>query len=251
MVSTKDRKIMQNTFTKNSFRGFTLIELLVVIAIIGLLSTIIAAPIQSARKKARDAKKIAEVKSTQLALEQYAESNSAQYPENLAALSPQFMPLLSAFASSTTSNARDAFVYATYEARAAGAASTTFSYHIGSKLEVYGPALETDRDCIGATLSSALISPACAVYNGGFMHSEILNNGSQIALSNSSSAPGWTGNFGTTVFPTAGGEVYTGFDFVAAWHPFLSTGMINMLSEYSSSTCVGPNDCLFDITSQQ
>ena len=61
---------MSNTFTKKGFRGFTLIELLVVIAIIGLLSTIIAAPIQSARKKARDAKKIAELKSTQLAFEQ-------------------------------------------------------------------------------------------------------------------------------------------------------------------------------------
>ena len=83
---------MSNKFTKTGFRGFTLIELLVVIAIIGLLSTIIAAPIQSARKKARDAKKIAELKSTQLALEQYAESNSAQYPNNLASLSPQFMP---------------------------------------------------------------------------------------------------------------------------------------------------------------
>lgn len=249
MVSTKDRKIMQNTFTKNSFRGFTLIELLVVIAIIGLLSTIIAAPIQSARKKARDAKKIAEVKSTQLALEQYAESNSAQYPENLAALSPQFMPLLSAFASSTTSNPRDAFVYATYEARAEGAASTTFSYHVGSKLEVYGPALETDRDCIGATLGNALISPACAVYNGSTMYSRILANGSQVASANASS--GWPGNF-SSAFPVPSGGGYGGNDFEALWHGgTLFTGMINGLSEYSSSTCVGSNDCMFDITSQQ
>lgn len=239
---------MSNTFKKTGFRGFTLIELLVVIAIIGLLSTIIAAPIQSARKKARDAKKIAELKSTQLALEQYAESNSAQYPTGLNALSPQFMPLLSAFATSTTSNARDAFVYATYEARATGAASTTFSYHLGSKLEVYGPALETDRDCIGATLGNALVSPACAVYNGGFMTASLYNNGSQIASANASS--GWPVNY-PTVFPTASGEVYTGGDFVAAWHPILYTGMVNELSEYSSSTCVGANDCIFDVTSQQ
>lgn len=239
---------MSNTFTKTSLRGFTLIELLVVIAIIGLLSTIIAAPIQSARKKARDAKKIAELKSTQLALEQYAESNSAQYPSDLAALSPQFMPLLSAFATSTTSNARDAFVYATYIARAEGAASTTFSYHLAAKLEVYGPALETDRDCIGATLGSALISPACAVYNGGFMHANILDNGSQIALANASS--GWATNF-PLVFPVANLEEYGGFDFETLTRTTLFPGMVNAFSEYSSSTCVAANDCLFDTTSQQ
>ncbi len=237
----------KNTLTKTSarFRGFTLIELLVVIAIIGLLSTIIAAPIQSARKKARDAKKIAEVKSTQLALEQYAESNSAEYPSALASLSPQFMPLLSSYASSTTSNSRDAFVYATYEARATGGASSTFSYHLGSKLEVYGPALETDRDCIGATLGASLVSPACAVYNGNFMTASLLNNGSQIALSNASS--GWATNF-PTVFT---GGVYLGDDFVSRWYmPMMSTAVNNM-TEQSSSTCVGANDCLFDVTSQQ
>jgi prepilin-type N-terminal cleavage/methylation domain-containing protein len=239
---------MSNTFTKTGFRGFTLIELLVVIAIIGLLSTIIAAPIQSARKKARDAKKIAELKSTQLALEQYAESNSAQYPIGLAALSPQFMPLLSSFATSTTSNARDAFVYATYEARALGAASTTFSYHMGSKLEVYGPALETDRDCIGATLGNALISPACAVYNGGFMGSQIALNGSQIATANASS--GWMDTF-PTVFPVSGSEVYVGADFEQLWHGILLPNAVNGFSEWSSSTCVGANDCIFDVTSQQ
>lgn len=243
---------MSNTFNKTGFRGFTLIELLVVIAIIGLLSTIIAAPIQSARKKARDAKKIAELKSTQLALEQYAESNSAQYPASLGALSPQFMPLLSSFATSTTSNARDAFVYATYQAQAIGAASTTFSYLLGAKLEVYGPALETDRDCIGATLGNALISPACAVYNGSNMFASLFLNGSQIANGNASSAAplGWVSNY-PTVFPTASGELYGGADFAALWHPILYAGMVNGLSEYSSSTCVGSNDCIFDVTSQQ
>jgi prepilin-type N-terminal cleavage/methylation domain-containing protein len=233
---------MSNTLTKSSFRGFTLIELLVVIAIIGLLSTIIAAPIQSARKKARDAKKIAEVKSTQLALEQYAESNSAQYPNSLALLSPQFMPLLSSYATSTTSNARDAFAYATYEAQATGGASSTFSYHLGSKLEVYGPALETDRDCIGATLGNALVSPFCAVFNGDSMFSRLLNNGSQVALNNASS--GWPTNFGLT-------GNYGGFDFASRSYLPVAPPAVNEFTEQSSSTCVGSNDCIFDVTSQQ
>jgi prepilin-type N-terminal cleavage/methylation domain-containing protein len=52
-------------------RGFTLIELLVVIAIIGVLSSVIFAALNSARSKARDAKRIADVKQLMTALELY------------------------------------------------------------------------------------------------------------------------------------------------------------------------------------
>ena len=234
---------MSNTFTKNSFRGFTLIELLVVIAIIGLLSTIIAAPIQSARKKARDAKKIAELKSTELALEQYAESNSAQYPTTLAALSPQFMPLLSGFAASTTSTGRDAFAYAIYEAQATGGASSTFAYHLGVKLEVYGPALETDRDCIFPALASALVSPRCAVYNGNSMMTTLVNNGSQLVTGTpASTTPTFTG--GSYVV----GGAYVGKDFEAVAS---TTNPQGTLVEDPKSTCTVSTDCVFDVTSQQ
>lgn len=222
---------MSNTFKKTSVRGFTLIELLVVIAIIGLLSTIIAAPIQSARKKARDAKKVAELKSTQLALEQYAESNSAQYPTSLSALSPQFMPLLPTFAASTTSNARDAFAYTYYTASSTGAFDQIFAYHFGVKLEVYGPALETDRDCMSATLSNALTVPYCAVYNGDFMSATFINNGSQLPASTT-----LTGALGS--------------DFVLLFNSTAAAGL-SPFTEQSSSTCVGVTDCIFDVTSQQ
>ena len=234
---------MSNTITKTSVRGFTLIELLVVIAIIGLLSTIIAAPIQSARKKARDAKKIAELKSTQLALEQYAESNSAQYPSTLSALSPQFMPLLSGFASATTSTQRDAFAYAIYEARATGGASSTFAYHLGVKLEVYGPALETDRDCVHPALASELVTPRCAVYNGNYMTSTLVLNGSQLVIGTSASTtPQYTGGS----YVTSG--LYLGQDFNAIAS---TTNTTNNLIEDPKSTCTVTTDCVFDVTSQQ
>ena len=52
-------------------KGFTLIELLVVIAIIGLLSTLSILALNTARARARDAKRVADVKQIQTALEMY------------------------------------------------------------------------------------------------------------------------------------------------------------------------------------
>lgn len=54
-----------------SQKGFTLIELLVVIAIIGLLSSVVLASLNSARMKARDAKRKGDLHSIQTALALY------------------------------------------------------------------------------------------------------------------------------------------------------------------------------------
>jgi len=61
-------------------KGFTLIELLVVIAIIGLLSTLAVVALGSAREKARDAKRLADLKQVQTALESYNNENGGVYP---------------------------------------------------------------------------------------------------------------------------------------------------------------------------
>src|SRR3989344_3811515 len=60
-------------------KGFTLIELLVVIAIIGLLSTLAVVALGSARLKARDAKRVSDLKQIQTALELYYTDENA-YP---------------------------------------------------------------------------------------------------------------------------------------------------------------------------
>ena len=60
-------------------KGFTLVELLVVIAIIGMLSTIAVVSLGSARAKARDAKRIADMRQVSAALEIYY-SDQSGYP---------------------------------------------------------------------------------------------------------------------------------------------------------------------------
>ena len=62
-------------------KAFTLIELLVVIAIIGILSMIILANLLAARQQARDAKRVADVNSFQLAVQLYFDKCN-RYPTN-------------------------------------------------------------------------------------------------------------------------------------------------------------------------
>lgn len=64
-------------------KGFTLIELLVVIAIIGLLSTLAVVALGSAREKARDSKRLSDLKQVQTALELFYTDQSA-YPTGTA-----------------------------------------------------------------------------------------------------------------------------------------------------------------------
>ncbi len=63
----------------NSQKGFTLIELLVVISIIGILSSVVLASLNSARAKARDTKRLSDLREVQKALETYY-SDNGKYP---------------------------------------------------------------------------------------------------------------------------------------------------------------------------
>lgn len=63
-------------------RGFTLIELLVVIAIIGVLSSVVLASLNSARLKARDARRVSDAQEVRKALELYYD-DYGRYPSNV------------------------------------------------------------------------------------------------------------------------------------------------------------------------
>ncbi len=66
-------------------KGFTLVELLVVIAIIAILSTLSVVALNSARAKARDARRLSDIKQIRTALDMYYDSSST-YPAACSAL---------------------------------------------------------------------------------------------------------------------------------------------------------------------
>ena len=62
-------------------KGFTLIELMVVVAIMGLLAALAVISLNNARQRARDARRISDIKQVQTALELYYLDNH-EYPDS-------------------------------------------------------------------------------------------------------------------------------------------------------------------------
>ncbi len=75
---SKDGPLLVNLMDK---KGFTLIELLVVIAVIGMLSSIVLVALGPAREKARDARRLHDMKQTVLALQLYWDDHNENYPQ--------------------------------------------------------------------------------------------------------------------------------------------------------------------------
>ncbi len=129
---------------ENDSKGFTLIELLVVIAIIGILSSVVLASLNSARKKGRDARRVADIKQLQLALELAYDAGGA-YP---AALTTATLVTPGYIAAIPT----DPSTAAAYSYAGLGSGATCSSYHIGATLETTGhTALSSDADATAGT----------------------------------------------------------------------------------------------------
>lgn len=65
-------------------KGFTLFELLVSISIIGILTALATVAYSGAQKKARDARRVEDIKLVQTAAEQYYSQNTYSYPASSA-----------------------------------------------------------------------------------------------------------------------------------------------------------------------
>ena len=133
-------------------RGFTLIELLVVIAIIGILSSVVLASLNSARKKGRDARRVADIKQVQLALELYYDANS-NYP-TAAQYYSAGPPVTSSLVTGGFISAvpTDPLTLAPYPYSGLGSGTTCSSYHLGATLETVGHStLSADVDAAATT----------------------------------------------------------------------------------------------------
>lgn len=157
---------------KKTSRGFTLIELLVVIAIIGILSSVVLASLNSARKKGRDARRIADLKQLQLALELYYDSNQS-YPVTGATFAASLAPLtagqfISQIPQDPTNAATYIYSYASADGTGAACAATPCaSYVLKGNIEG-GPTAVPVGDVdgnwagLGATACDDLAAPDSA-----------------------------------------------------------------------------------------
>lgn len=120
-------------------KGFTLVELLVVIAIIGILSSVVLANLNTARQKARDVKRISDVKQLQLALALYFDAIS-RYPGALQSnLNPTFISVIPT--DPTTGNA---YTYTVLPSGCSGNACN--DYLLQTTLELSNQVLDSDAD---------------------------------------------------------------------------------------------------------
>lgn len=145
-------------------------ELLVVIGIIGLLASIIVINLTGARRRARDTKRIADVRSVQTAIEEYYGRNGF-YPTTLGNMVTQGQipqwpcdPLANqATCQACNGNSNNCYYYGYYTP---GGASGPQSYHMGASLEdTASLVLNQDRDCNSTAGGSC---PYNAAYTTGF-----------------------------------------------------------------------------------
>ena len=95
-------------------KGFTLFELLVSISIIGILTALASVAFSGAQKKARDARRMQDVKLVQTAAEQYYSQNNYQYPLNSEDAIPWMggtQEILSVFPTDPKDSLEDGYIY--------------------------------------------------------------------------------------------------------------------------------------------
>jgi len=156
-------------------KGFTLIELLVVIAIIGILSGVVLTNLNSARAKAKDGRRISDIKQIQVALELFAEQCGGRYPANTFASgntlqtsssnsscsSITFGQFLSTIPKDPSSSSLG------YKYIPVGASEAAcYEYHLGTRLESTNSVLNDDAD-LNPVLTTNTCGNSATDFSGG------------------------------------------------------------------------------------
>ena len=138
-------------------KGFTLVELLVVIAIIGILSSVVITSLNSARIRARDAKRVSDINQIRLSLEMYQDANS-KYPTAID--SANLGPYLSLIPVDPSTLGSYLYAYSPL--------TTPTYYHLGATLEsANDSALSNDKDC---NSTSGANCPQPSAYSGAIFN---------------------------------------------------------------------------------
>ena len=143
---SRSRRVSRGS-ERYSRAGFTLVELLVVIAIIGILASVVLVSLNSARGKARDARRISDLHQLSLALENYYDS-MGQYPILIGSLATTYIAAIP----------KDPQAGAAYKYTSLGGATCT-GYHLGATLEnASNPALNSDSDAAVGTICTGSLA---------------------------------------------------------------------------------------------
>ena len=142
-------------------RGFTLIELLVVVAIIGLLASIVIASLNTARTKGRDARRVADIRELQHALEMCndAGTGACQYGYPSSTTPTASSTPLSAYISVLPKDPSTSRAYA-YIALGPSAGPYCTGYHMGAALE------SSSNSSLNSAAKSAATTSICSTTNG-------------------------------------------------------------------------------------
>lgn len=78
---------------KSLKKGFSIAEIVVVIGVMALLTTLIYTSLDGSKRQSRDQKRVAEISSVRLALEEFYARNK-YYPGQLSSIVPQYLSVL-------------------------------------------------------------------------------------------------------------------------------------------------------------